>query len=138
MIHKVSEWLPESSDIDDHDRFVVKPQLPPRDHLESFIKGAQTTGQYGDSVGKTKHHFLTDVHIVDDVQFRDALVANFGLVEMTRNDANDLAATCHDGIGEKTHQTNPAAAEHQSHALLRHNGTEFDSSILVDLINLNA
>jgi len=138
VIHEVGEGLPESSDINDHDGFVMEPQLPPRDHLKSFIKGSQTTGQYGDSVGKAKHHFLADVHIVHDVQFRNALVADFGLVEMTRNDADNFAPTRHDGISEKTHQTNPAAAEYQSHALLSHNGAEFDSSILVDLINLNA
>ncbi len=100
--------------VDQDDRLVVHAELAPGDDLERLVQRAHAAGQNDEGLGQVEHHALAGVHAVDDLEFREAAVAELGLLQVFRDDADDLATRRQRGFRDRTHEADAAAAIDQA------------------------
>src|SRR5215470_12441436 len=51
VVDQLEQRLPEAVDVDQDDRLVVQPQLPPGQHLEGLVERAEAAGEDREGVG---------------------------------------------------------------------------------------
>ena len=100
----------ETADVEQNHRFRVKLQGLPREYLKKLFKGAETAGQSEECICLFAHKPLACVHCVHDMQFAEAVVADFLVNQHVRNDAHDAAACCECGVGDGTHESDLCAS----------------------------
>src|SRR5690606_18842717 len=92
VIDEVQERVPVTVEVNQHDRLVVQPKLPPGQNLERLVERAEAARQDGKGVRQLDHQALAGVHAVDDMQLGHAAVADLAGVEEFGNDPDHLAA----------------------------------------------
>src|ERR1044071_3877132 len=131
VMDHLDQRIPVAVEIDQDQWFVVQPNLPPGENLESFIKRAHPAGQNREGVGQLEHPLLANMHAVDDMQLAGAAMTDLTHIEVMRDDSDHASAFGQHGIGHNTHQPDPTAAIDQGYASLGQDRAELTSRLLV-------
>jgi len=90
----------------------------PGDLLDQFLERADTARKGDETVGMLEHRALALMHILRDDKLLREPSRSFTLGQEFRNNAGDVAAVFENGIGERSHQADRAAAIDQPHAVI--------------------
>ena len=122
-------------DIQDSTWLSMESQLAPSDDLAKFVQRAVPAGQRDEGIGQLGHPCLTLMHGGDDVKCCDAVVCDLSVRERFRNDANDLSASFHGGIGNGPHQSHIAATVDKCQTAFRQQPANSTGGLLVGRIS---
>jgi len=89
-------------------------QLGPRPDFEEFLQRAGAARQRDESVGLLDHHGLALAHILHQMQFGQAQVRLFLLLQHLGNHADHSAAAGQHFIGDDAHDADDRSAIHQA------------------------
>ena len=121
IIDQGQQRRPVFCNIDNDNRLVMQPELPPGINLEKFIHRAESTGQDDEGIRKIDHH---------QPPVRDFFVGDMGW-----NNAGDLPPLRHNRIGDNAHQPDMAATVDKAQPRSGQNGAQRFSSLLEHGIN---
>src|SRR5687767_5001428 len=104
--------------VDQDDRLVVHAELAPGDDLEGLVEGPHAARQDYEGLRQVEHHALAGVHAVDDLEFREPAVTELCVLQVLRDDADDLAAGRQRRVRHGPHEADSAAAIDETYAIL--------------------
>ena len=111
MAEEAAQRRPVAADIEKKDRLSMQVELPPTQGLEHLVERADAARQHGEGIGPLGHQPLALVHRRDDREFAEPRMGEFGIAQVSRDDADDAAAPGKRRIGEEPHQSDPSAPE---------------------------
>ncbi len=133
LVHHVvgegEQPIPVSGDVEQADRFAVKPELRPGEDLEQFLDRAEAARQRDHSIRQRLHQRLALVHRFDDPQVFEAGVSDLPVDQHPRDHADHLAALGEDGVGHGPHHSDLSPAVDEPQALRRKLGAERRASL---------
>jgi hypothetical protein len=124
VVDQREQRRPIAGNVEDDDGLVVERELLPGDDLEEFVERPEAARQDGEGVRHLEHELLALVHAANHPQVADAVMSDLLVMEMRGDDAGDAAVAGEDGVGDATHQADPAAAVDQLDAGAGERATE--------------
>ena len=125
MVDQIHQRLPVPLlGVKEDDRLGVPAQLLPGDDLEDLLKRAKAPGHGDDGLCQIEHHPLAGVHVGNQAQVRDRLVADLDPVEKLGNDPDDVGASREGTVGNRAHHPGLTTAVDQPEASLADHTTE--------------
>lgn len=115
----LKQRLPEIADVVDSELSLVEAEVAPGPDLEELLQGADATGHGQKGIAELRHACLAGVHIGDDLEPSDAVMAVFPLNHVLRDDTDDLSPGGNRSIGNDPHETHMTTAVDESDAALR-------------------
>jgi hypothetical protein len=110
MVEERGERRPIAGDVDDEDRLLVQPELPPRQDFDRLVERADTARQHRERIGPLGHDTFALMHIGDDNMLAEPAMSGLTMFQMYRDDPGNPAAAGHDRVGDTAHQPASAAA----------------------------
>ena len=89
-------------------------ELQPGPGFERLFERADAAGQCDECVAGIGHQLLALVHRTGDMQPCQRFVRNLAVAKEVGDHADDLAAAGQRRVGQLAHQSDPAAAEHDT------------------------
>ncbi|MNV31532.1 hypothetical protein D3C71_1228440 [compost metagenome] len=118
MVHELHQRVVVSGDVQQAAGLLVHVQLRPGPDFEELLQRAGAAGQRDESVGLFNHHGLALVHILHQMQFGQAAVRLFLLLQQLGNHADHAAAAGQHLIGDDAHDADHRSAVHQAQVAL--------------------
>ncbi|MNM90397.1 hypothetical protein D3C81_1026570 [compost metagenome] len=138
MVEEGQQRVVEAVYLQQAERLAVVAELAPGPYLEQFLQGSQAAGQGDEGVAQLGHARLARVHAIHYFQTGQTVVADLGVLQALRDDANDFAAGGQGRIRHHTHQAHRAAAIDQAYAALGEMPAEGFGGFTVDGIGTGA
>src|SRR6185436_4954340 len=90
--------------------------------------GPHAARQHDEGLRQVEHHAFACVHAVDDLEIGQAAVAELGLLQVFRDDTDDLAAGRQRRVRHGPHEADSAAAIDETYAVLRERAADIGSN----------
>ena len=113
------EQVVVAADVEEPDRLEVDAEHRPGQRLDDLLERPEAAGQGDEGIGQLGHPRLALVHRLDDLQLREAAVADLARPQRARQDADDLAPRVQRRVREDAHEPDARAAVHHADAAPR-------------------
>jgi hypothetical protein len=133
-VEELHERREEAVHVEEAERFLMQPELRPRPHFENLFERAEAAGECDEGIGEIGHHRFAFMHGVDDAQIGEAAMADLARPERVRDHADDLPARAEDGVRQRPHQADAAAAVDEADALAREEAAQVARGLDVQLL----